>query len=98
MKIFLVSQDVVTGYDTYDSMVVIAEDEVAASRMHPNSSHTYNEKFDEFGIQTFNGDWRFDGGYGGCWARYPKQVTVVPIGVAEPKAEPQVVCASFNAG
>lgn len=40
MKIFLISQQFNTGYDTYDSAVVIAPDAEAAKLMHPRSGGT----------------------------------------------------------
>jgi hypothetical protein len=36
MKLWLISQDVNTGYDTYDSAVVAAPDEESARRTHPS--------------------------------------------------------------
>lgn len=35
MKIYLLSQNINRGYDTYDSMVVIAKDEEEARNIHP---------------------------------------------------------------
>lgn len=35
MNIYLLSQDVVCGYDTYDSCVVFAKDEESARMVHP---------------------------------------------------------------
>jgi len=35
MKLWRISQDVVDGYDTYDSAVVAAETEAAAKTIHP---------------------------------------------------------------
>jgi hypothetical protein len=35
MNLYLLSQDVNNNYDTYDSMVVCAENEHEAKRMHP---------------------------------------------------------------
>ena len=35
MNIYLIRQEKVTGYETYDSAVVIAESEEAAASMHP---------------------------------------------------------------
>lgn len=38
MKLFLVSQDVNNGYDTYSNMVVCAENEEKARLTHPYKS------------------------------------------------------------
>jgi len=35
MKLFLISQDVNVGYETYDSAVVVADSESDAREMHP---------------------------------------------------------------
>ncbi len=35
MKLYLISQDVLNGYDTYDSAVVAAPDEQTAQSIHP---------------------------------------------------------------
>lgn len=35
MKLYKLSQDVNTGYDTYDSMVVCAKDAYEAKNIHP---------------------------------------------------------------
>jgi hypothetical protein len=36
MNLYLVSQDINTGYDTYDSMIVSAESEIDARNIHPS--------------------------------------------------------------
>lgn len=36
MNIYLLTNNVVTGYDTYDSCVVVAKDEESARLMHPD--------------------------------------------------------------
>lgn len=36
MNLYLLEQDDVGGYDTYDSAVVVAESEDAARKIHPN--------------------------------------------------------------
>lgn len=38
MNLYLVSQSVNTGYDTYDAMIVAAPDEEAARLTHPRGS------------------------------------------------------------
>jgi hypothetical protein len=35
MKLYLLEQDVVTGYDTFDSCVVVADSEQSAKLIHP---------------------------------------------------------------
>jgi len=41
--IYLITQDVVCGYDTYDSAVVVAESEEDARTIHPEGGHTASE-------------------------------------------------------
>ena len=36
MNIYLLTQDAVYGYDTYDSCIVYAEDIASARKIHPN--------------------------------------------------------------
>jgi hypothetical protein len=36
MKLWLISQNQTTGYDTYDSAVVVAESETEAKSIHPS--------------------------------------------------------------
>lgn len=45
MKLYLISQEVNTGYDTYDSAVVAAENEDAARRIMPGGWQEWGSKF-----------------------------------------------------
>lgn len=45
MKLWLISQDRNTWYDTYDSAVVAAEDEERAIKIHPNGDIYPWDKF-----------------------------------------------------
>lgn len=38
MKLWLIEQNQTTGYDTYDSAVVVAEDEEAARNVNPDGA------------------------------------------------------------
>jgi len=83
MKIFLITQSVNNGYDTYDSAVVFAESEEEAIKIHPdNSDKEWFKKADR--------DY-------GTWA--PKEfVKAEYIGEAKEGTERGVACSSFNAG
>lgn len=85
MKLWLISQDTNTGYDTYDSAVVAAEDEVAAKLTHPSK---------------YQGGWKETGNKDrdyGAWTS-KQNVKCKYIGEAAPDIEAGVICASFNAG
>ena len=97
MKIYLLSQDIVNGYDTYDSAVVIAENEDEARKIHPNSLVTH----------ITNGQWM--GTYSGGeeyekesfdWVRCSDidKISVKYIGEADTIQQKGVVLASYNAG
>ncbi len=86
MKIYLISQDVNNGWDTFDSAIVIAENEEEAKKIHPYGNYDYEEE----------GDGKYDKRYGG-WSK-KEFVEVEYIGEAKKGSERGVVCASFNAG
>jgi hypothetical protein len=86
MKIYVLSQDQNDGYDTYDSVVVAAEDEESAKRIHPDYTLGDNWK-DNWEHQDYS------------WCESPDLVGVEYIGTYEGKeTEPHVILASFNAG
>ena len=92
MNLYLISQDINDGYDTYDSAVVCAETESEASLMHPS----------ECAKLTAN-EWLIDAGSGfiwhdDTWAERPENVKVKLIGTADKSIKKGVVLASFNAG
>lgn len=85
MKLWLISQKINNGYDTWDSAVVAAETIEEARKINPNGQY-YDNAEDE---------WRYRG-----WAK-PEDVAAVEIGiVAEGYIIPndRIVCSSFNAG
>jgi len=45
MKLWKIYQDINSGYDTYDSAVVVAADIHAACAVHPNSVRGWNERY-----------------------------------------------------
>jgi len=97
MNIYLLSQDVNRGYDTYDSAIVVAETEGEARTYHPGGSRLHNGT---------SWVWESDGSLydpydtSGDWVN-SKQIDrlfVEKIGVANDNQERGVVLASFNAG
>ena len=98
LKLWLISQTKVRGYDTYDSAVVVARDEAAAKRIYPGwyygtekpelTDVEGQELVDEYGTLRWH-DWPTNTAY----------VTATFIGeAATDLAEVEVVCASFNGG
>lgn len=83
MNLYIISQDNVCGYDTYDSAVVAAEDTYDASVIHPDKDHPGwdGTKF----------------GADGCWCD-SRLVDVKLIGKTAPGINRGVIVASFNAG
>lgn len=85
MNLYLLKQDVVTGYDTYGSMVVAAESEEDARTMHPEDKPDTKADL----------SWRVD------FPSWPSvqdshEIKVLHLGQTnEPRG---VILASFNAG
>jgi hypothetical protein len=90
MNIYLLSQEVNNGYDTFDSMVVIAHNEEEAKRINPSAVYdpTVWPLFIE--EEDYNSEYY-------SWAR-PEDIKVILIGKALPGSKVSVVCASFNPG
>lgn len=87
MNIYRISQTTHTGYDTYDSAVVIAESEENARWMHPEDGSCITEDITA-GEDSYNWYWT-----------HPDNVIVELIGKASEQLNaPIVICASFNAG
>ena len=85
LKLFKISQEVNNDWDTYDSAVVVAENEEEAKLIHP----------DGFGIPIVKDTLDYD------WVNDPAKVTAVFIGILNDNSgykKGDVVIASFNAG
>ncbi|QIG76182.1 hypothetical protein EVC24_161 [Rhizobium phage RHph_I4] len=83
-KLWLIEQEENTGYDTYDSAVVVAASAEMAKLIHPSA------------YVGANADWSRDG----PWASSPANVKATYLGICtSTEYEPgDVVCSSFNAG
>lgn len=90
MNIYLVQQDIVTGYDTYDSFVCVAESEQEAREMHPS----------DFEGLPNQDSWKEDFIFGSLWVEFKDidKVKVTSIGVAHSWQQKGIIIASFNAG
>lgn len=83
MKVYLLSQNENRDYNTFGSMVVVAESEETARNIHPLQ------------LVRETVDWGFDC----SWVSDPSLVKVKCIGEADKSFKvPTVVCTSFNAG
>ena len=94
LRLYLLTQTVVTDYDTYDSAVVCAESEDAARLIHPGDQSEWYAKHQP--DKPPPNPWPSGGS--GTWADRPDQVQVKCIGTAAPDIKPGLVLASFNAG
>ena len=97
MNIYLVTQSINTGFDTYDSMVVVAETEQEARETCPNEFTTHHHDGSWYGTLARGGEYKRDGDE---WVPFNEihKLKVTLIGVATPEMEKGVVVASFNAG
>lgn len=94
MKLYMVTQDAVTGYDTYDCMVVCAENVIDAQTMCPSGYYKWHDG--AWFLQYSNGtEAREERRYDWC---EPYQAKVKYLGKAEPHVKQGVLVASFNAG
>ena len=97
-KIYLVSQSINNGYDTYDSMVVAAESEQDARLIHPSDFVTHHNDGKWKGTY-YNCGGEYDSPSGGDdWVEFSgiDKLTVQYLGETEHGRG--VVCSSFNAG
>ena len=105
MKIFHLSQNQNTDYDTYSDMVVIAKDEEDAKRLHPYQEEEgsknifYDEDKKEWWnfYNNSNKKYQFEDSYG-AWVNDLSVIKVEYIGEAKEGSKRSVICASFHAG
>jgi hypothetical protein len=90
VNIYLVEQIENLGYDTYDSMVVVADSASTARTMHPDEIWPG----DNIPGATREAAWKR---VHSTWASSPINVTVTHLGVADDPTE-RIILASFNAG
>jgi hypothetical protein len=95
MNIYLISQNDVCGYDTFDSAVVIAESEEDARSIFPSSRQNAEQSKTEWEMNNRENWVRSEGR---TWITDPSLVTVKLIGRSLLGASKGSVCYSFNAG
>jgi len=98
VNLYLVSQTVNDGYDTYDSAVVAAESEADARLIHPGDRCQADVVNDRWIEHYSDGTLRVLPEFLQDWASRPSRVSVQLIGVAVEGTEAGVICASFIAG
>jgi len=89
MNIYLISQDVNKGYDTFDKAIVAANNENEAKLIHPDgvSANWKDENFSD----DDNVEWIW------AWTK-PKNVKIELLGVTTKEIKSGVILASYNAG
>ena len=98
MKLYLITQSKNNGYDTFDSAVVVAEDENDARLIHPSYGYD-GETADKWDSE--NNTWGrvcFWGDFGTSTWTSPEFVDVEYLGEAAPGSIRGCVLSSFNAG
>lgn len=84
MKIYLLTQNKIKGYDTYDACIVAAETEEQAKTFDPYMGTIPQDDWNE---------------YSAAWVNDPSDVTAEEIGICtNPNQLAGVILASFNAG
>jgi hypothetical protein len=110
MRLYLLTQNENTGYDTYDSCVVAAKDEDQARGMFPGKdkktvrADLERDLWEEYDwicagdeVSTEKSWQRMDMEFSG-WTSVPSKVKIEYIGEAKKGTRSGGICASFNAG
>ena len=84
MNIYLLEQDIIDGYDTYDSIVVCAKSEEDAREIYPD-----NERWED----NANDSWLE-------WVRFSDidKIKVTLLGKADKRIKRGCILSSYNAG
>ena len=101
MNIYKIEQNINKGYDTYDSLIVIAENEKEAKDFHPNEfvTHIKGDKW----MGTYKGsseEYETENiGYS-CWVTRNEldKLKMTLIGKANENQKKGIILASFNPG
>ena len=99
MKLYLITQDIVNDFDTYDSAVVAAKSPKDAKTIHPSGfvTHITDGKW----MGTYSGGNNIGGEYeaeSSDWVKYSDIENVKAEYLGETEQERGVILASFNAG
>lgn len=96
MNIYKVEQDLIGGYDVWDSFVCVAETEQEARETYPSQYVTYHRDGYWYEITRGGDELKV---VGRNWVRFDQidQLKVTLIGVADEKQTKGVIVASYNA-
>ena len=105
MKLYRISQEVNTGYDTYSDAIVCAENEEEARKTHPSEYTTHWRDGKWYGTykttnpETNGKEYETEDSFG-TWVagNNLETIKVEYIGEASSDLEKGIVCASFHAG
>lgn len=102
MKLYLVSQNLNSGYDTYSDMVVCAQFEGAARRIHPSPYVTHFREGKWYGTSSIppNREYETENDEYGSWIKFSDidKLEVKYLGEASDDVKIGVVLSSFHAG
>ena len=104
LKIYKISQNIVTGYDTYSDAVVCAENEEEARKIHPSKYVTHYKDGKWMGTYSMDavshkGE-EYENDYGGDWPAFSQinEIKVEYIGIADKSIKKGMIVSSFHAG
>lgn len=95
LYLYLISQDLVDGYDTYDSVVVSAESEDEARKIHPSPFVTHYKDGKWMGTYARGGEYENEQS---DWVAFCDIGELKVKLIGESKLPKGVVLASYNAG
>lgn len=99
MNIYKIWADDWLGYDTYDSAIVVAENEEAARHIHPGGTPEDPVKGYNSETRRYDKPWYESDDHIVYWDwTKPENVNVTLVGTTEIFPEGTVLCASHNAG
>ena len=99
MKLWLLTQKVVTGYDVFTKAVVVAANEQEARDTHPNGDVYFNYERDAW-VYSDGVVYQDRGAIWKDWPEHPRDVKVTLLGdyINTGAFDDPVICESFNVG
>lgn len=98
MKLYLIKQNIINDYGTYDSAVVAAESLDDAITIHPSEFVTHIKEGKWFGTYLKGGEYENDENELSCWVKFSEIGQIQTEYLGETNREKGVILASFNAG